>query len=216
MFDVACIDSISDRTMRRMLVDSWHWTDVSPSDVAELVVLCLALDPRELANRGIFLWDDEGRICCPGENRFLEITDTQIRGFADADMVIGGTRRRVTQIMAFGNAWIIRYYIVPLGFICSHVGIRPPAASSVMPFSWRVPLSLSDAVVHSSPVAWHLHSLEESQFNLESMSELNLVVSTYTPHWAFSGWTFVNVTWQGIEAGVQTATRKSGVLIKAR
>jgi hypothetical protein len=96
---------------------------VQPNDLAEVIALCLVLEPRTLAEKGIFIWDREGRICRSGENRFFSITDREVRGITDGEVVIAGQRTRLTQVMAFGDGWIQSNYLVPMAFMARELGL---------------------------------------------------------------------------------------------
>jgi hypothetical protein len=96
MFYLNCIDSITNLNLIYRLIDYRNWRNVTPSELAEIMALCVRLDPRTLAEKGVLIWEKAGRICRPGENRFFAITDREVRGFIDGEVVIGGQRTRIT------------------------------------------------------------------------------------------------------------------------
>jgi hypothetical protein len=130
MYYLACLDSITNLNLRSRLVNYQNYHSLTPSDVVEIIQLCIVLDPATLARQGIFIWDHSGEVCKRGENRFFEITDRQVQGFIQGEVLIAGQRTRITSIMAFADDWIIRNYFVPLGFICHELGLAAPSGPS--------------------------------------------------------------------------------------
>jgi hypothetical protein len=129
MFYLNCIDSITNLNLFYRLTEYRNWRNVTPSELAEIMVLCVMLDRRTLAEKWVLIWDKEGRTCRPGENRFFAITDREVRGFIDGEVMIGGQRTRITQVIAFENRWIKANYLIPLAFLCHELGITSSAPS---------------------------------------------------------------------------------------
>jgi hypothetical protein len=149
MFYLNCINSITNLNLSRRLTNYANWRSVSQQDLAEIFAACVVLDPKTLADKGILMWDREGRICRPGENRFFSITDREVRGFIDPEVIIGGQRTTITQIMAFGEVWIRSNYLLPLAFLLEQAGIteetlrRPGYTAAPQTYTPRPPASPS-------------------------------------------------------------------------
>jgi hypothetical protein len=74
MYYLNCIISISNVNLSSRLTNFHNWNDVQPNELAEIMALCVMLDPRELSEKGILVWDREGRVCNENANRFIAIT----------------------------------------------------------------------------------------------------------------------------------------------
>ena len=82
----------------------------SPNDFNKVLELAEKFNPIVMVNAKIFIINENlGEI----ENRFLEITDERLNFHACKEIIVGGIRIRVLQIMLMKSSWISRNYFIP-------------------------------------------------------------------------------------------------------
>ena len=107
------------------LRDYRNYSDLSNSQVDELLVLCVLLSPDVLLNKCIFLNEEMCRNSC---NKFFELSAVSNQMLVTDSVLIGGQRRRVQNIMTFKESFLRAYYIEPMDFYSQR--LRRIASSS--------------------------------------------------------------------------------------
>ncbi|KAK3584339.1 hypothetical protein CHS0354_017509 [Potamilus streckersoni] len=118
MYYIDCIFSVVDITgldpnIQRFRQFQNYFTIIG-HDIDRLIALCLILSPDELQDKVIFHNEE---ICGDSGNKFLELSNLQMRFLVTESMVIGGQNRQVRKIMVFRTIWMKKNFIDPMAHL---------------------------------------------------------------------------------------------------
>jgi len=108
-----------------------NYASLSDDELDQLLVLCLLVSPDELLDKVIFAND---QMCGDFQNEFYELSAVQNRLLVTNSILIGGTQRKVQNIMTFKMSFLEQNYIQPMRYYQTrlerivnnlHVGSQP-------------------------------------------------------------------------------------------
>jgi hypothetical protein len=135
MYYLHCVNQIANFDLSPRLTNFVEWRSVPAQDRDEILATCETLNPKDLSDKRIFIWDNEGRRCPPTELKFMSIKEAG--GFIDTETMIAGRTIRVTQVMVFGQVWVSKHYLQPMQSFQDYRQSRRAATSVVPPGTER-------------------------------------------------------------------------------
>ncbi|XP_015763865.1 PREDICTED: uncharacterized protein LOC107342856 isoform X2 [Acropora digitifera] len=131
MYYLSCVKTViqlDDSTLQR-LTDYHNYHLLTDRETDALLAMVILLSPDELIGKVFFHNED----CRGGTNQFLELSAVSHMLAVTDNVLIGGERKRVAEVMLFKMSWMDTNYFTPLRSFQGRLQIIAPTPAPPRP-----------------------------------------------------------------------------------